>query len=297
MSHHQQISRRSFLRAATKTIAAAALAGPTIAGYSALGEPGWLATEHIAVAIAGLHLDLAGLTIVQLSDIHASREVRSEWIDRAVAAANELRPDLIVLTGDYVSHGLGYLPGVAAQLAALRAPLGVFATLGNHDHWTGAPGRVAAALTDGGIAMLRNRGTAIERGAGALWLAGVDDIWERQADPEAAFAAAPRDLPRLLLAHEPDFADTAAGYGVALQLSGHTHGGQVRVPGFGAPVIPRYGTHYPIGLRRVAGSQTQVYTNRGVGMVSPAVRLNCRPEVTQITLLPAASVSSSTDSL
>ncbi len=281
------ISRRTFLRNALRTSAVLGSIAISGAGYSLYAEPNWLSIDHVDVPILGLPAALHGLRIAQLSDIHASVEISPQQIAQAVAATLHEQPDLIVLTGDYVSHGLSHVPDLAS-FANLQAPLGVYAVLGNHDHWTGAPERIAQTLTSYGIQMLKNTHVRIQSGGAAdLWLAGVDDVWEQGADLAAALRGIPAGATTVLLAHEPDFADIAAQRGIQLQLSGHSHGGQVRLPWLGAPILPWLGERYPIGLQRVAGTQTQVYTNRGIGMVKPAVRFNCRPEVTILRLVHA----------
>ena len=131
--------------------------------------------------------------------------------------------------------------------------------------------------------MLRNAGRLIESNGDVFWLAGVDDVWEQHADLNAALASAPPGVLKILLAHEPDYADVVAADGrVSLQLSGHSHGGQVRLPFVGVPRLPYLGTKYPYGLRRVGN--LWLYTNRGIGVIAPPIRFNCRPEVTLITL-------------
>ena len=247
-----------------------------------------LQVEEVEVPIAGLPSRLDGLRIVQLSDLHLSAVVSLEHIQRAVSIAQSLAGELIVITGDYVTRGADGVGACAQALAGLRAPLGVYATLGNHDYWGGAT-HVADTLAAAGLTVLRNEGTPLARDGGDradLWLAGLDDVWEQQEDLEAALHGAPEGTPTLLLVHEPDFADQyadrAADLGIILQLSGHRHGGQIRLPVIGAPILPRLGRKYPLGLQKAG--DTWVYTNRGVGLVMPAVRLNCPPEITALTL-------------
>jgi predicted MPP superfamily phosphohydrolase len=156
------------------------------------------------------------------------------------------------------------------------------AILGNHDHWNGAD-IVAGALVDRGIRLLRNESFAFERGHDRLWISGVDDVLENEHDLPKTLAAVPETEATVLLAHEPDFADDVAGFPVDLQLSGHSHGGQVRIPGLGPIVLPPLARKYHTGLNRVG--RLQVYTSRGLGVINPPVRLNCRPEVTLLTLL------------
>jgi uncharacterized protein len=163
----------------------------------------------------------------------------------------------------------------------------VVAILGNHDHWNDGK-IVEGALHDRGIQVLRNRSLPLERGRSRIWIAGVDDALVQAADLTKTLHHVPASEAVVLLAHEPDFADYAARFPVDLQLSGHTHGGQVRLPGIGALILPRLAEKYPEGLNQVGA--LQVYTNRGLGVINPPVRFNCPPEVTFVTLLPALPV-------
>jgi len=276
------MTRRKFLRlAATVGIELGAFA---LGGAYTFVEPHWLSVERVTVRLANMPGGLRGLTIAQISDLHLSMLVSAQDVARAVNVVLGLRPSLVVVTGDYVTLTADNARPCAAELARLHAPLGVYAILGNHDHWTDAQ-VVTRALLDAGLTVLRNAGRLIESNGGALWLAGVDDVWERHADLDAALAGAPQDVHKILLAHEPDYADYVTSDGrVSLQLSGHSHGGQVRLPFIGAPQLPYLGTKYPDGLRRVGGMW--LYTNRGIGVIAPPIRFNCRPEVTLITLAP-----------
>lgn len=266
------------MAAAGAELGAFALGG----AYTIGAEPYWLAVERVTVALSGLPDALRGLTIAQISDLHVGHFLGQKDVARAVDVAQSLRPSLIVVTGDYVTIAAEHASLCAPELARLHAPLGVFFILGNHDHWTNAP-VVTRILRDAGLSLLINNGRLVESNGSALWLAGVDDVWERRADLDRALTGAPKDVPKVLLAHEPDYADVVAADGrVSLQLSGHSHGGQVRLPFVGSPVLPYLATKYPWGLRRVG--QMWLYTNRGIGVISPPVRFNCRPEVTLFTL-------------
>lgn len=281
------VSRRDFLKFVAAETAVGSVAVAAL-GYIGRIEPRWLQVEEIEVPITGLPSRLDGLRIVQLSDLHLSSVVPLEHIQRSVAIAQDLAGDLIAVTGDYVSNKGDDVRACAGALSGLRAPLGVYAILGNRDYAAGAA-HVADELTTAGLSVLRNQGQAIALdGAGHadFWLAGLDDVRYRQDDLAAALGEAPGGLPVILLVHEPDYAlrivDHAADLGIVLQLSGHTHGGQVRLPFFGAPVLPYLGRQFPQGLQKAG--QMWVYTNRGVGMVSPPIRFNCPPEITALTL-------------
>jgi predicted MPP superfamily phosphohydrolase len=234
---------------------------------------------------------------VQLSDLHRGPKVTQEQVSQAMELALRQEAHLVVLTGDYVSVSAEYAPSCAESLSSLTASSGaapprfggagggnVLACLGNHDHWTDAD-VVAGALTDVGITVLRNAAREVADG---LWVAAVDDVWERYADLEKALEEVPAGVTVVLLAHEPDYADEVAADGrVSLQLSGHSHGGQVRLPFAGPLILPYLGRKYPTGLYRVG--KMWLYVNRGVGLIGPAVRFNCRPEVTVLRLRYAAT--------
>jgi uncharacterized protein len=271
----KQWTRRRLLRA---------LAGAAAIGLGADAvwwEPRRLVVERLTLFFPDLPPGLEGLRLAQLSDLHCSAVVGQEEIERAVAVTNTLAPELVVLTGDYISRGSRFVEPCAAALAGLRAPLGRLAVLGNHDHWASAE-RVAGALREAGLNVLRNRAVPIQRGGADLWVVGVDDALVKQDLVAAGVAQAPTGAFKMALMHEPDLADEIARYPVQLQLSGHSHGGQVRLPGVGALLLPVLGRKYPMGLRRVG--DLQLYTNRGIGRIRPAVRFHCPPEITLFTL-------------
>lgn len=277
------MNRRRFL----KTLAGVgAMAALTPAGgylYARYIEPEQLTIERIQIPIPNLPSALDGFKIVQMSDFHLFPFTQIELIAEAVTKANELEPDLIVLTGDYVLGDPRSIFELAPVLAGLNGRQGLFAILGNHDWWTNVE-VVKLGFAEAGITLLQNQGIALSEGAATLYLAGVDDCWSGKPDLRAAMADYPAGATAILLAHEPDFADTfAQDNRLALQLSGHSHGGQVRLPGIGALVLPSYGERYDMGLNRV--EQMWVYTTRGIGVVGPPVRLNCPPEISELILV------------
>jgi hypothetical protein len=242
--------------------------------------------ERVTIPIAGLPPALEGLRIVQMSDLHLHPYTQIGLIEQAVDLANRLEPDLVALTGDYVLSSGASILELAPVLGRLRARLGVFAVLGNHDMWKG-PRTITQELEQAGITVFANAGRAlqIERGdeRGTLYLAGLSDGLTGHPDLRHALRDMPSNATCILLMHVPDVADEYAADGrVALQLSGHSHGGQVRLPGRGALILPPMGVKYDHGLYRVG--DMWLYTNRGIGVTGPPVRFNCRPEVTQITL-------------
>lgn len=232
-----------------------------------------------------------GLRIVQLSDFHYDRYVDVRIITSAVQAANQLQPDLVVLTGDFVTQGPftgQYDPPSARDaepcsqiLSRLRSRLGIFAVLGNHDYYTD-PNVVAEILRSRGFHVLRNHSFAVEQEGSRLWIAGVNDVVAGADDLELALQKIPASETVVLLAHEPDFADWVPPGRVDLQLSGHSHGGQIVLPVIGPPYLPPLARKYPWGLRQL-GPLT-LYTNRGVGTITLPLRFNCPPEITLFTL-------------
>ena len=274
-----RVTRRGFL----KWAGGAVLGGAAGVGYVTKIEPEWLSVEQQSISLPGLPAGLDGYKIVQLSDFHLYPFTSIDLIEKTVARTNELGPDLVVLTGDYVLETAASIFDLAPELAKLNPRHGIFAVLGNHDHWTEAA-VVKQGLAEQGIELLHNRGVLLNESQ--FLLAGVDDLWSGTPDIEGALANWREGVPTILLAHEPDFADDFLGDGrIQLQLSGHTHGGQVRVPGVGPVVLPRYGQKYHNGLYQVGSSQ--VYVNRGIGIIGPAVRLNCPPEITEFVLRAA----------
>ena len=275
----RKLTRRYFLRLALGGTAAAGLSALGGAAYTTLIEPQWLALTRVDVPMRGLPAALDGFTIVQLSDLHRGPVMTEEDISRAVDLALQQTVDLVVLTGDFVSSSAGYAASCAELLSPLAAGGNTLACLGNHDHWTEA-GTVAGSLSDAGITLLRNQAREVADG---LWIAAVDDVWERHADLEEALREVAPDAATVLLAHEPDYADQVARDGrVGLQISGHSHGGQVRFPFIGPVILPYLAQKYHTGRYKVG--DMWLYVNRGVGTIRPAVRFNCRPEITLLTL-------------
>jgi uncharacterized protein len=279
-------TRRQFLRLS------AALGSVGLSGFAveaALVEPHRPVVERVEVALRRLPRELDGLTIAHLSDLHYESPASAGVIRTAVEITNGLAPDVVVLTGDYVTLYPFQSPSRAAEqskpcaqlLADLHAPMGIFGVLGNHDH-ASDPRLVTRSLEAHGIAMLRNFNLCIERSGARLWIAGVDDVLGGEARLDQALQGIPSDQTTVLLAHEPDYADSVISSAVDLQLSGHSHGGQVRLPLVGAPILPSMARKYPWGLRHLGG--LKLYTNRGVGTTFLPVRFNCPPEITLLTL-------------
>ena len=266
----------------------AALGAGALAAYAVLVEPRRLERTHTRIPKAGLPPALDGLRIALLTDFHVGTGTPLGRVRRACRLAMDARPDLIALTGDLVSQGSGDALGplLAVLDAELRAPLGVYAVPGNHDRADGIGRWYRAGSRHPRIEDLTNRAVRLERGGAALRVAGVDSLREGNADPAAALRDAPDADFTLLLSHNPDLVEEApAALGpVDLVLSGHTHGGQVRLPFYGALWnSSRYPDLFVAGLvRRPAAT---VYVSRGIGTVHIPARFLCRPEVAVLELV------------
>lgn len=228
------------------------------------------------------------MRIAQISDFHYAEYTEGWFLREVVRRVNGLQPDMVLLTGDFISYGpVGYryaqrhMPECAAILSEIECPLR-YASLGNHDTIIG-PDYVTGPLREHGIPVLVNQAVALERGAQRLWLAGMGSACCDDADPAVIPSAAQTGKePVIVMAHEPDILPDIARYNADLMLSGHTHGGQVRLPFLPPLALPPYGKNYVEGLFR--HGRTQLYVNRGIGAVGVPFRFNCPPEITVLTL-------------
>ena len=281
-----RFSRRKFLIGSGVAAAGLAFYSGEIARHN-------LETVDFTVDIANLPDAFRGYRIAQISDIHLDEFTEPFFLEHVVHKINALNPDLVLLTGDFITRGsLNFILGEhpahrsAEILSALTCPQR-YAILGNHDVSVSAP-LVIGALTSRGIPVLVNQHVPIERNGDRFWLCGADDAATSHPDLDLAIPAKP-DGPVILMAHEPDYVETVLqhrrGPLVDLMLSGHTHGGQIRLPIGGALVLPPMGQKFIEGYFRL--DHLQLYVNRGVGTVGLPFRLNCPPELTIFTLQPA----------
>jgi predicted MPP superfamily phosphohydrolase len=263
-------------RAALKGALATAIGGLTGAvSYGVAYERHHLGVTEATMPFGGLAPALDGLRVALLTDIHHSSLVPAKDVTRAVEMALSTNPDLVVLGGDYVTYGdRGFVEPVAELLSPLRAPNGVFAILGNHDDDREMP----AALTKKGITVLKDQRTRIAIRGEGLEIAGIR-FWTRRPADIARVLKGATD-PVLLLAHDPRRLSEAAALNVPAVLSGHTHGGQVVLPGIGAVARARFPIVAGLGRRQ----HSSIFVSRGIGTVYVPVRINCPPEVALITL-------------
>jgi predicted MPP superfamily phosphohydrolase len=254
----------------------------SVVAREALAEANSLIVEHIAIDLKRLPREFDGFRIVQLSDIHHSPYTSLKHIERAFEIANELRPDIIALTGDYISHDDKFIPGVVEAMGKLRARHGVYAVMGNHDHWTDGI-LISDMMKNEGIRVLNNEGFRFEFNGASIWLAGVDDLLAGLTDLPAALKGSHKREMKLLLAHNPSIIKMAEPCGVDLMLSGHTHGGQIRLRETKESILfPRRRKRLASGLYHEGN--TQIYITRGIGTVVLPVRYGCPPEVSVIEL-------------
>lgn len=269
----------------------AALIGATLlAGglfYAQKIEPQNVEVKSISLVLPRLDKEFDGYRIVQISDIHMDRWMTFDRLSKMMRLVNEQRPDLIAITGDFVTVGARHDEReLIDALSVLEAADGAVAVLGNHDY-IADPDLIRSIIHDSGIVELSNDLRTLRRGDGVLHIAGVDDFYQRRARLDLVLNRLPEEGAAILLAHESDFAEVSAPTGrFDAQLSGHSHGGQFQLPFIGAVMRPRVGRIYPSGLYNVDGMLQ--YTNRGLGMLKPHLRFNCRPEITVLTLLTPA---------
>ncbi|MBK8466187.1 MAG: metallophosphoesterase [Chloracidobacterium sp.] len=245
----------------------------------ALDEANSLSLERVDIYLERLPKKLDGFKIIHLSDTHHSPFTSLEHIKRTVKIANRLKPDMFLLTGDYVSHDREYIPPVAAELGKLKAKHGIYACLGNHDHWTDAD-LVTHMFRGEGINVLINEGLRFETRGASFWLAGVDDYMVGKTDVPASLRGSFPDEMKLLLAHNPIIFREAARAGIDLTLSGHTHGGQIKVRNPEKRILPQRKLKAGLHAKR----NSQIYITRGIGTVVVPMRYQCPPEISLLEL-------------
>jgi predicted MPP superfamily phosphohydrolase len=294
----EELPEDRMLSGATLAAGLATAAALGVGAYSVLVEPRWLEVTETEIPLPRLPRALDGLRIAHLSDLHLSRLVSRHYLQRCIRVATEAGADLALVTGDFVTRSRRWIPGLAPLLGRLRARHGVYAILGNHDHYVSADG-VAEAVASAGVRMLRNRHVCLTVNGTPLWLVGIDSMRGKQyrvpppeqarvdrrmsSNLDRALEGVDPAAFRILLAHSPDILPQALEWDVDLVLSGHTHGGQVRFPVVGATVVPsRFGARYAAGL--FVEGNTRLYVTRGLGVVRLPIRFLCRPELSLLTL-------------
>lgn len=293
MNTGKKLSRRDFLKLTTAVSLQAVVLGLLGYKYSTDWEMNWIEITQLSLKLPRLDPAFKGLKLVQLSDFHLGQWLTKEQLDNVIKLVLEQSPDYVLLTGDFIEYRPYKRPNewatyeksvetIRSSFATLSVSCPTLAILGNHDHRVGTDW-IQSALSEAGVTVLRNAVHTLERGQSRLHFAAVDDVLEQMDEFEKVMRTLPADGAAILLVHEPDFADVSAATGrFDLQLSGHTHGGQIVLPLVGPPILPSLGRKYPSGLYNV--KDMLVYTNRGIGVTTVNARFNCRPEITVFNL-------------
>jgi predicted MPP superfamily phosphohydrolase len=276
------MNRRQFLKLALRSGCAALAAG----GYTVLGERYLVRFNRYRVPVPRLPREFQGLRIVHVTDLHYGALVPYAFAEGLVAKINALKGDIVVCTGDYIHerNSTKQIDRIWPLLGRLEAREGVYSVLGNHDHWGDTERSLYWLDRTGQNA--RGRAVPLERSGRRLWLAGVGDLWEDRIGVDEALKGVPEDECRIVLAHNPDSADTDYAEKVDLMIAGHTHGGQVVVPFYGPPVLPVRNRNYASGLVTTA-KNGQLFISRGIGWAIYPVRFNCFPEIPVLELAAA----------
>lgn len=274
------MNRRQFLKGVVGSSLVAPLAG---VAYGR-AEAGWINITRHTIAVPNLPPPFVGKTLALLTDPHHGPFNSLAFLQSVVEQANALKPDLIALAGDYIQGARPeYVAPALEVFSPLRAPLGVYAVPGNHDHMYGNITAIRRAIRDSGLTDLTNTGRWIELEGHRLRLGGVDDLWHGRQDLRAALGDTTECDACILLCHNPDYAEKLRDNRVGLVLSGHMHGGQIVLPGLGYHRLPsRYGLKYLQGLCKAP--RTQVFVSRGLGTVGLPLRIRCRPEINLLKL-------------
>ncbi|HTL29072.1 MAG TPA: metallophosphoesterase [Tepidisphaeraceae bacterium] len=263
---------------------------PISAGaYATRVEPFWLQSHDVEIPIASLPSAFDGLRILHVSDLHAGPIVPFGYLQRAIETVNATEADVVMVTGDLVTHALEWVGPTCALLGTINKP--TYVSLGNHDYSEISPAfgppHVAEAIQDAldktHCVLLRNRAVSLERKSEKMWIVGLEDFYTPLYAPTETFASFKADAPMIVMSHNPDSIEQIAPFRPALMLSGHTHGGQVRLPLIGAPILPIQSS-YDQGLFDV--NDTKLFVSRGIGFLKQ-IRLMCRPELPRLILKKA----------
>ena len=260
-------------------------------GYAYHVEPTWLEVNRVSLIVKGLPAAFHGVKIAHLTDFHCGTHIPRGYLEDAITRTLDEKPDIIALTGDFIDRGPNHVGSAAQLFRALKAPLGVFAVLGNHDFsihtprgnrkYEGLDRAMTDALESEGVSVLRNRAVRLDRDGAGLVVAGVDDLWSGEASMVAALGKECPNTPRVVLAHNPQAVESFGGIRADLTLSGHTHGGQIDWPGLGRILLAKKAKRWAAGLYQ--HNEGHVYVNKGVGF-GWRFRFGVRPEIAMFTL-------------
>ena len=279
-----RLSRRSLFR----TLAIGAATPITLGFYTWQIEPFWPEFHELPMPIAGLPKAFEGARIIHLTDLHIASPSTHSYISGIIRQVNRLRPDAVFLTGDLITSGRGWIKQACDVVTGIEAP--TFVSFGNHDYGRATvdgqnevdvASYLESRLTAAGMIVLRNRAALWSRGGESLRMVGMEDLWSGRFSPATAFADASPSIPTIALSHNPDTATAVDGYAPDWILAGHTHGGQIRIPFYGALLLPIQQRQWQKGMFQLP--HCRLYVSRGVGFLARA-RFLCRPEVPIFTL-------------
>ncbi len=246
-------------------------------GYGSLVEKQWIDINHVTIPLPEAHTNLDGLTVAVMGDFHHDDFGDDRLIGRAVKAINDEHVDLVMLVGDYISTDCSAAESLCEELRHLRPRYGVFGVLGNHDCWSLKPS-LLHSLEQAGVRLLINESTEFDD----FVVTGLDSHWGGRPSLDRAVKGVTPEKPILMGWHEPDTFDSYHNPNIVLQLSGHTHGGQICAPVIGPILLPQYGKNYPFGYYQKDGRA--LYVTRGIGTLNIPARFMCQPEVAILTL-------------
>ncbi|WP_080846769.1 metallophosphoesterase [Cytobacillus gottheilii] len=286
----KKMTRRGFLRRSFGTLFGVAAAGTGGYYYAHEIEPKLLKTEHLTISSPNIPENFTDLKIIQFSDTHLGFHCEIEDLEKLVDKINRLEPDIVLFTGDLMDEPNMYseTQAIVPVLNKLNAAIGKFAIYGNHDHGGYGTDIYKDIIEQSSFTLLKNSHRKIQIGEQALYILGIDDAMLGKPNIQAALEGIPNDAYTILLSHAPDLAEPAAELGINLQLSGHSHGGQIQLPFLGALVKPPHATQYYEGFYTVGSiNPLTLYVNRGIGTTRLPFRFLCRPELTLFTLKKA----------
>lgn len=268
-----------------RTVIKVAMGGCLVAAYPIFIERQLIKINHYRLEVESLPRAFNGYQIAHLSDIHLGSMTSDSYIRKIIARTNNLKPDAIVCTGDYVRarNSTAEIDRIWTMLSDLKAKDGVFSVLGNHDHWADTERSLFWSRKTGQD--IRHKSKTITRGDSRIIFGGSGDLWEDEAGVDKTFANAQQETCKILLCHNPDTIDSPFTTKISLFLCGHTHGGQVSLPFFGSPILPVKNKRYTSGI--ISTREGTVFISKGIGWTIVPVRFNCYPEIALLELTPA----------